>query len=112
LDHCFETWLQDPASPIAGDITEALPERARLVCIQLEFLAGLPSPEAEAQLRMQYQVNRLAQSMSGSGERQSARSEARTLENDWLGMYALPEADYSDFGKRIELALDTIMESS
>ncbi|MGD8385115.1 MAG: DUF349 domain-containing protein, partial [Lysobacterales bacterium] len=75
LDGCFETWLQDPDAPLAEDDAEAMSERARLLCIRLEFLAGLPSPEADAKLRMQYQVDRLAQSMAGSGERLSAAQE-------------------------------------
>lgn len=112
LDDCFETWLQNPAATYAEDDAEAMSERARLLCIRLEFLAGLPSPEADAKLRMQYQVDRLAQSMAGSGERQSAAQEARAAENEWLSLFALPEPEYSEFGKRVERALDTIKEAN
>jgi len=112
LDRCFEAWLQDPAAPVAAGEAGDLAERARLLCIQLEFLAGLPSPEAESQQRMQYQVDRLAQSMSGSGERRSAQAEAGAAEHEWLNMFALPDPDYSAFGERVKRALTSIEEST
>ncbi len=108
LDRCFESWLQDAAAPLAEDDAGAMSERARLLCIRLEFLAGLPSPEADAKLRMQYQVDRLAQSMAGDGERLSAAQEALEAADEWLRLFALPEPEYSEYGKRVELALGTI----
>jgi exonuclease SbcC len=40
-------------------------ERAADLCVRLEFLAGSPSPESDRQRRMDYQVQRLAEKMSG-----------------------------------------------
>ncbi len=85
--------------------------QAHILCIQLEFLAGLPSPAEDRDLRMKYQVDRLAESMSGARIRQPAAEEAREAEKAWLGLYALPEADFDTFGQRIKRALSVILET-
>ena len=81
---------------------------ARALAIRLEFIAGLPSPEKDRAQRMQYQVDRLAQTMSGEGTRISVTEEASEAEIAWLGMYALPEPEFKDFGKRIQTALSAL----
>jgi hypothetical protein len=85
-------------------------EAARKVCINLEFLAGLPGPEKEKDLRMQYQVERLSASMSGERERVSAVDEARQLEQEWLSLGLLSERDYQALRKRVTAALSAIFE--
>ena len=55
--------------------------------------------------------DRLAQSMSGESARRPAGEEALEAERIWLGLYALPEEDFSAFGKRIKQALSDIMET-
>jgi hypothetical protein len=89
-----------------------LKAQARTLCIGLEFIAGLPSPDDDRDQRMQYQVDRLADSMSGKTVRQPATDEARDAETTWLGMYRLPESDFKAFGQRIKQALSVISESS
>jgi len=86
-------------------------KEARALCIALEFLAGLPSPDEDKDQRMKYQVDRLAQSMSGESARQPASEEALEAEKTWLGLYMLPEADFAGFGKRIQRALSAILET-
>ena len=86
--------------------------QARALCIGLEFLAGLPSTEEDREQRMKYQVDRLAQSMSGEIARQPANEEALEAEKTWLGFYALPESDFAAIGKRVKLALSTILETT
>lgn len=82
---------------------------ARALCIRLEFVAGLPSPDEDRDQRMKYQVDRLAESMSGASARQPATEEAHDAEKIWLGMYALPESDFEAYGKRIQKALSAIL---
>ncbi len=94
----------------AADSTEDLTARARMLCIRLEFVAGLASPEDDRELRMRYQVERLAESMAGGSARLPATDEAHAAEKTWLGMYALPEAEFEAYGKRIRQALTAIME--
>ena len=99
-------------SPAPGnDKIETIQTQARALCISLEFLAGLPSPAEDRDQRMKYQVDRLAQSMSGETPRQAANEEALEAEKTWLGFYALPEADFGEFGKRIKRALSAILET-
>ena len=95
----------------AGEL-ESQRSRARALCIALEFLAGLPSPDEDRDQRMKYQVDRLAESMSGERSRQPAIEEALEAERTWLGLYSLPEADFDAFGLRIKQALSTIMDNN
>ena len=74
----------------------------------MEFLAGLESPPEDKTKRMQYQVDRLAQSMSGESSNQSASEEAIDAEKSWLAMYALPDEEFKSFGARIKKALKAI----
>jgi len=111
MDQACADLLAGKAFDASPDEIEDLKTQARLLSIRLEFVAGLPSPDEDSYQRMQYQVDRLAESMSGESARQPASDEAREAEQVWLGMYALPETDFQVFGKRIKQALSTIMES-
>jgi len=111
--HMDKTCKQALAGELPALDEEAIAQnrtRARALCITLEFLAGLPSPDEDRELRMKYQVDRLAESMSGARTRQPATEEALEAEKTWLGLYALPEADFDTFGPRIKRALSAIME--
>ena len=118
-DDAFESQMDKTCKDILADNMSALTDeeiegkctQARALCIALEFLAGLPSPDEDRDQRMKYQVDRLAQSMSGEGARIPATEEALEAEKTWLELYVLPEQDFSAFGKRIKLALSTILET-
>jgi hypothetical protein len=111
LDNTVEHVMEENAPAATEQDIEDLRQQARALCIRVEFLAGLPSPEEDRDQRMKYQVDRLADSMSGEMARQPVAEEAAEVEKIWLGMYTLPEPDYKTFGERIKLALSTIMES-
>lgn len=111
MDQACTDLLAGKARVASQDEIEDLKMQARLLSINLEFVAGLPSPDEDRDQRMQYQVDRLAESMSGESARQPASDEAREAEQLWLGMYALPEPEFLAFGKRIKKALSTIMDS-
>jgi len=116
-DDSFEQSMDQACTKLlAGEATEQddaavekLINEARMLSIRLEFIAGISSPDEDRDQRMQYQVDRLADSMSGDSTRQAASEEASDAENIWLGMYALPEAEFKLFGKRIQTAISTIM---
>lgn len=91
-----------------GGFVAADAERARMLAIQLEFLAGLPSPEADRQLRMKYQVDRLAQTLAGERPGESAQEEARHATEQWLLLGALPEDVHAGFEVRIRTALQEL----
>jgi hypothetical protein len=111
MDQACAELLAGKAGKASEDAIEEMKTQGRLLSIRLEFVAGLPSPDEDRDQRMQYQVDRLAESMSGESARQPALEEARDAEIVWLGMYALPEPDFEAFGKRIKQALSAIMES-
>ena len=90
------------------DFSRTFLPRSLTLVDRLEFLAGLPSPDEDRDRRMQYQVDRLAASMSGEIKRQPVADEAGDAEHQWLTMYALPEADFKAYGERIKHALSTI----
>jgi len=111
LDKACAAILAGQSDGVAADTAEQLASQARALCIRLEFVAGLQSPAEDQDQRMQYQVDRLAESMSGESSRQPAVDEAYEAEKTWLAMYAIPEAEFELFGKRIKQALTAITES-
>jgi hypothetical protein len=111
MDQACKDLMAGESPAVDADAVESMREKARALCIALEFVAGLPSPEEDRERRMKYQVDRLAESMSGDSARKPAVEEAHDTEKTWLAMYALPEADYEQFGSRIKQALTTILES-
>ena len=111
MDQTCKDILAGETSALNDDEIETIQTQARALCISLEFLAGLSSPAQDRDQRMKYQVDRLAQSMSGAAPRQAANEEALEAEKTWLGFYALPEADFGTFGKRIKQALSAILET-
>jgi hypothetical protein len=112
MDQTCEEMLAGGSVTLSDDEIENMRTQARALCISLEFLAGITSPDEDREQRMKYQVDRLAQSMSGEIARQPAGEEALEGEKIWLGLYALPETDFGGFGKRIKHALSTILETT
>ena len=108
LDHACQEALAGNIDPLSEDEIESLRVRAKALCIGLEFIAGLPSPEEDREQRMKYQVDRLAESMSGEITRKPVADEALDAEKSWLGMYQLPAADFEAFGSRVKQALTAI----
>ena len=111
MDKACKDLLAGEKSELTENITQEMQDKARALCISLEFLAGLPSPPEDRDQRMTYQVDRLAETMSGESSRQPAADEASDAEKNWLEMYTLPEADFGAFGKRIRKALKSVKES-
>ena len=111
MDQTCKDILAGEKPSLNDEETEDIRIQARALSISLEFLAGLSSPTEDRDQRMKYQVDRLAQSMSGETPRQAASEEALEAEKTWLGFYALPEADFGTFGKRIKRALSAILEA-
>jgi len=112
MDQTCKDILAGNTNDLTDKEVDSMRKQARALCIALEFLAGLPSPDEDRDQRMKYQVDRLAQSMSGEIARQPANEEALESEKVWLGLYALPETDFAAFGKRIKKALSAILETT
>jgi hypothetical protein len=68
---------------IDGDLA-ANEAALRLLCVRAELLAGLPTPEEDLELRREYQMRRLVESM-GRGERTGA-ADLDGLALEWLAV--------------------------
>lgn len=108
MDAACKDLLAGKVPDPSGEALEDLQQRARGLCIHLEFLAGLASPDEDREQRMKYQVDRLASSMAGEITRKPASEEATVAEHEWLTMYALPEQEFKIFSTRIKKALASI----
>ena len=111
MDNICKDILAGNETGLTDEEIEIKRTQARALCISIEFLAGLSSPDEDRDQRMKYQVDRLAQSMSGESARIPASEEALEAEKTWLGLYALPEEDFGAFGKRVKRALSSILET-
>ena len=110
MDQTFQDALAENPAILTEDEIGQMRTQAHMLCISLEFVAGLPSPVDDRELRMKYQVDRLAESMSGERIKLPAMDEALNAEKLWLGMYGLPEPDFKSFGSRIKQALTAIVK--
>ena len=103
------SWLAGKVPPDLDSMDpEALEAAARLLCIRLEFLSGLASPDEDREQRMQYQVERLSQRLGGEGAGLSARQEARSIEDEWLLMPVLAEDTQAALQSRMDRAINEL----
>ncbi len=77
-------------------------EKARQILVEMEFLAGLETPESDRRLRMDYQVQRLAQRMSERGELPELADELAALERRWYRSLPLPPDQAATLAKRFQ----------
>jgi len=80
-------------------------EKARQVLVEMEFLAGIPSPEEDRQQRMDYQVQRLSAHLGGdhatSGE---PAEEAEALRVRWLEAHPVETGRFKTYKSRFTKA--------
>ncbi|MFC6669532.1 DUF349 domain-containing protein [Marinobacterium aestuariivivens] len=72
--------LQEP--DLLPELTEAAGERLRQLCIQLEIALGLPSPDEDQALRLEYQMQRLQQALEQHSQT-TRLSDLQRLEYEW-----------------------------
>jgi hypothetical protein len=89
----------DPGSDLA--VNEA---KLRLLCVRAELAAGLPTPQPDLELRREYQMQRLVESM-GRGERISV-AELDDLALEWVTVGPVPAALHDTLLARFERCLD------
>lgn len=96
--------LADPevADEEISDLAATGGEKGRQVVIEMEFLAGLESPEADRSLRMDYQVQRLAQRMSERGSQPDLETELASLQARWYQSLPQPPEIHASLSKRFE----------
>jgi exonuclease SbcC len=97
---------QDPSS-IEAWAREHL-EAARQIAVEFEFLSGLESPAADKNLRMDFQVRRLAERMSEGAGKNDLETEVAALEARWFAALPLPEDDYQVLESRVQKSLEVL----
>ncbi|NDY95439.1 DUF349 domain-containing protein [Wenzhouxiangella limi] len=83
-------------------------ESARQVAVEMEFLSGLDTPEADQQLRMDYQVKRLARRMSERERQPDLATEMAGLQSRWLQSLPHPPGDHAELLRRFQRAREVI----
>ncbi|MEE4639433.1 MAG: DUF349 domain-containing protein [Wenzhouxiangella sp.] len=83
-------------------------EAARQVAVEMEFLSGLDTPEADQQLRMDYQVQRLARRMSERERQPDLATEAAELQARWLKSLPHPPNAHGELLRRYRRAREVI----
>lgn len=83
-------------------------ETARQIVVEMEFLAGLDSPEEDRKLRMDYQVKRLAERMGGGSRQPDLASELAELQQRWYRSFPHPPESHATLAKRFEKCQNVI----
>ena len=93
-----------------GQETDA--ETAAALCIQLEFLAGLVSPEEFGKARMAYQVDRLARTLADASSRLPVMDELHDIEKRWYSLGPLAPGQLSALQKRMDQGISEIVKQN
>ena len=106
----FDPLLQARLDRYASDgiSTEPDTDAAADLMVRLEFLAGIESPAAERQRRMDHQVQRLSSRMRG-GASSDPETELVALLREWFSLDAMPTANFDErFAKAATVAIDNL----
>lgn len=97
-----------------AELNQRLDENTRQamqVCIAMEYLAGLDSPDAQRQQRMEYQVERLAARLGQGETTPSPGEELETLEARWFASIPVQSSAYGELEERFRKAWDVIIKT-
>jgi len=86
LDDHLETQIQQRFTAACSKQTRRDPtqlERKEILCIRMEILAGIESPPKQHKARMEYQVMRLSEAMSGGEKNVDKQEDAREIQLEW-----------------------------
>ncbi len=83
-------------------------QAARQIAVEMEFLSGLDTPEADQSLRMDYQVQRLARRMSEREQQPDLATELQQLKTRWYQSLPLPPTQYAELASRVKKAQDIL----
>lgn len=95
-----------------AEFSQSKDEDARLVVVELEFLSGLDSPEADRALRMDYQVKRLARRMSEGDQLPALDQELQLLQGRWLESLPHSAARHDDLARRYRRSVEILLKMS
>ncbi|MCF6227011.1 MAG: hypothetical protein L3J22_12020 [Xanthomonadales bacterium] len=91
------------------DTSEQTQNQYRDLCLTLEYLAGLESPKAEKQARMEMQIKRLADNLSGEVLRIPLAEEFETLEASWYQLAMTSEKIRKPYQQRFLAVVDELL---
>lgn len=100
---------QQLAAVIAGTVSADLAANARalrLLCVRAELAVGLDTPPEDLELRREYQMQRLVQSMA-HGERETA-GDFDLLAREWLAVGPVEPKEYAALFARFGRCLDAV----
>ncbi len=108
--HELATRLVDPeiADEELGELARRNGETARQVVVEMEFLSGEETPESDRQLRMDYQVQRLAQRMSERQGGPDLETELTELSRRWYASLPQPPEQHKELARRFARSRETI----
>lgn len=94
--------LAESSTDLSGfDATvQANAEQARQVVIEMEFLAGVESPDSDRQARMNFQVERLASRLGGRDQQASLSGELDQLRQRWYATFPRPAEHHATLSER------------
>jgi DNA repair protein SbcC/Rad50 len=92
----LEQWVEDNA------------DAARQVAVEMEFLAGVETPEADRKQRMDYQVKRLARQMGERSAKPDLSTELLDLRQRWFTATPLPPDQHEELSARFGRCQDVI----
>lgn len=88
-------------------------KQKQALCLHMEVLAGVESPPEFAQARMQFQVERLSESLNkreGAKSPEEVREEAWQIEQQWYLLGLLPAEQNAVLNERFKRALNALNE--
>ncbi|MGY6587301.1 MAG: DUF349 domain-containing protein [Wenzhouxiangella sp.] len=88
----------------AMDQAEQRRATARELVVEMEFVSGQESPAEDSQLRMEYQVSRLAERMRGGNQLPEIDEELLDMQLRWIDCLPLPPADFAALDPRQQAA--------
>lgn len=108
--HQVATRLADPeiSDEELASQAEENADSARQVVVEMEFLSGEETPEADRKLRMDYQVHRLAQRMSERNSAPDLETELAALSRRWYASLPQPPERHDELSRRFARSRDTI----
>ncbi len=100
--HATAARLASPETSQEELINEVLKNtgEARQIAVEVEFLAGMETPDSDRKLRMDYQVRRLALRMSERGAQPDLRTELASLQERWTMSLPHDPDQHSELARR------------
>jgi DNA repair protein SbcC/Rad50 len=112
LDKARRLALADPADADLATRAADSQAQARLIVVEMEFLSGLDSPDADRDLRMDYQVKRLARRMSEGTQLPALEEELAQLQKRWLDSLPHPPEAHGALKQRYRRSLEILLKMS